>query len=490
MSTRPPDETSHDETSGDETSPDETSGDETSPDETSGDEASGNETSGDEASVTSDRASLWEDELAAAVGAEHVVTDPDITAAYGTDWTRAWSAIPLAVVRPVTTQQVAEVLQICGRHGIAVVPQGGNTGLVGGGVPHGDRTAVVLSMTRLNQIGAVDLATQTVVAGAGVTLADLDAHARKAGYRYAIDLAARDSATVGGMIATNAGGLRVVGFGDTRRQVAGVEAVLPDGRVLRRMEPLAKDNGGYDLSQLMTGSEGTLGVITAARLRLIPLPKHAPSVTLIGLSSVQDAVDLIATARKRGDLTAAEMIRAEGMSIVREVCGLSQPLQHEHPIYLLLETNDLPDLPSDADAAVDPRMWEYRDRQAEAVAAKGVPFKLDVCLPIAEIPAFLRRLEQLADIRGREVHVYAHLGDGNLHINLLDIDEPTGERLDAQVLTLVAQFDGSIAAEHGVGVHKTKWLHLSRSDDEISTMRAIKNALDPQGTMNPGVLLP
>ena len=429
-------------------------------------------------------------DLRDAVGAAHVLTDPDVTASFGTDWTRAWSAIPLAVVRPSTTDQVAHVLRICGRHRTPVVPQGGNTGLVGGGVPHGDRTAVVLSTTRLTELGPVDLATQTVAAGAGVTLADLDAHARRAGYRYAVDLAARDSATVGGMVATNAGGLRVVGFGDTRRQVAGLEAVLADGSVLRRMEPLAKDNGGYDLSQLMTGSEGTLGVVTVARLRLIPLPAHAPSVTLIGLSSVQEAVDLIAQARRRGDLTAAEMIRAEGMAVVREVCGLTQPLQHEHAVYLLLETDELPELPEDADAAVDPRMWEYRDRQAEAVAARGVPFKLDVCLPIADISEFLDRLDDLPDTQGREVHVYAHLGDGNLHINLLDVDETTGDRLDEQVLTLVAHFGGSIAAEHGVGVHKTKWLHLSRSVEEIAAMRALKNALDPQGVMNPGVLLP
>ena len=429
-------------------------------------------------------------DLRDAVGAAHVLTDPDVTASFGTDWTRAWSAIPLAVVRPSTTDQVAHVLRICGRHRTPVVPQGGNTGLVGGGVPHGDRTAVVLSTTRLTELGPVDLATQTVAAGAGVTLADLDAHAGRAGYRYAVDLAARDSATVGGMIATNAGGLRVVGFGDTRRQVAGLEAVLADGSVLRRMEPLAKDNGGYDLSQLMTGSEGTLGVVTVARLRLIPLPAHAPSVTLIGLSSVQEAVDLIAQARRRGDLTAAEMIRAEGMAVVREVCGLTQPLQHEHAVYLLLETDELPELPEDADAAVDPRMWEYRDRQAEAVAARGVPFKLDVCLPIADISEFLDRLDDLPDTQGREVHIYAHLGDGNLHINLLDIDEATGDRLDEQVLTLVAHFGGSIAAEHGVGVHKTKWLHLSRSVEEIAAMRALKNALDPQGVMNPGVLLP
>jgi FAD/FMN-containing dehydrogenase len=430
------------------------------------------------------------DELRGIVGPSQVLTDPDITRSFGTDWTRAWSAVPLAVVRPDSTDEVAAVLRTCARHSAPVVPQGGNTGLVGGGVPHGDGTSVVLSTARMTQLSPVDLATQTVVAEAGVTLAALEAHARQAGYRYAVDLAARDSATVGGMIATNAGGLRVVGFGDTRRQVAGVEAVLADGRILRRMEPLAKDNGGYDLSQLMTGSEGTLGVITAARLRLIPLPSTLPFVTLVGLPDVASGVAVIETARRRGDLTAAEMIRSEGMRVVRDVCGLPHPLEREHPVYLLLETAALPDLPADADAAVDDRMWDYRDRQADAVAACGISFKLDVCLPIARIPEFLERMDALPDIVGREVHVYAHLGDGNLHINLLDIDDATAARLDEQVLTLVAQFGGSIAAEHGVGVHKTAWLHLSRSESEIATMRAIKQTLDPQGVMNPGVLLP
>ncbi len=423
------------------------------------------------------------------VGAEHVLTDPDITQSFGTDWTRAWSAQPLAVVRPADTDQTAQVLMACKKFGVPVVPQGGNTGLVGGGIPHRDNEAIVLSMTRLQHLGTVDRATQTVDVGAGVSLARLQAHASAAGFAYAVDLAARDSATVGGMIATNAGGLRVVGLGDTRQQVMGVEAVLVDGSILRRLEPLAKDNGGYNLSQLMTGSEGTLGVITAARLRLVRAP-GTQYVTFIGLADVESAVSLVADARARGDLTAAELIRSEGMKVVRQVCGLAQPLKAEHRVYLLLETAELPELPDDVDAVVDPRMWEYRDRQAEAVATLGIPFKLDVCLPINSIAAFLTELDTLPDTQGREVHVYAHLGDGNLHINLLDIDVEMADRLDEQVLTLVARYGGSIAAEHGVGVHKTKWLHLSRSSAEIATMQAIKDTLDPAGLLNPGVLLP
>jgi FAD/FMN-containing dehydrogenase len=429
-------------------------------------------------------------DLAGAVAGRQVLTDPDVTAGYGTDWTRAWSSRPLAVVRPATLDEVVAVLGVCRRHGVPVVPQGGNTGLVGGGVPHGDGTAVVVSTSRMNAIGPVDLATQTLVAEAGATLSAVDAAARAAGFGYGVDLAARDSATVGGMVATNAGGLRVVGFGDTRRQVAGLEAVLADGRILRRMEPLAKDNGGYDLSQLLVGSEGTLGIITRARLRLVPLPASAPFVTLIGLPEAAAAVGLVASARRRGDLTAAEMLRDEGMRVVREVCGLPPPLEAEHPIYVLLETAELPDLPAGVDATVDPRMWEYRDRQAEAVAALGVPFKLDVCLPVAGIPAFLEALDEVPAVHGREVHVYAHLGDGNLHINLVNVDHDTAELLDEQVLGLVARMGGSIAAEHGVGVHKRRWLHLSRSEAEIATMRAIKTALDPDGLLNPGVLLP
>ncbi len=428
--------------------------------------------------------------LSAIVGREHVVVDPQITASFGTDWTRAWSALPLAVVRPATTEQVAEVLRICSHHRIPVVPQGGNTGLVGGGVPHSDHTCVVVSTLRLNQFGALDAATRTVDVGAGVTLTQLHTFARSVGLRYAVDLAARDSATVGGMISTNAGGLRVVGLGDTRQQVMGVEAVLPDGTVIRRMDPLAKDNGGYNLSQLMTGAEGTLGIVTAARLRLIEQPTSPPFVTLVGLPDVESAVALLTQERARPGLTGAELFRAEGMRVVRQVCGLSQPLRSEHPVYLLLETAELPNLPESADAVVDERMWEYRDRQAEAVAATGIPFKLDVCLPVSVIPDFLDELAGLPDCQGREVHVYAHLGDGNLHINLVNIDQAIGERLDQQVLTAVARYGGSIAAEHGVGVHKTAWLHLSRSAEEIAAMRAIKTTLDPLGIMNPGVLLP
>jgi FAD/FMN-containing dehydrogenase len=428
-----------------------------------------------------------EADLVGIVGAEHVLADPDVTASYGTDWTRRWSARPRALVRPADTAQVAAVVAACARHGVALVPQGGNTGLVGGGVPRSDGLMVVLSTRRLTRLDPVETATAQaeVVAGAGVTLAVLDAHAHAAGWHYGVDLAARDTATIGGTVATNAGGLHVVGHGDTRAQVLGVEAVLADGSVVSRLGGLAKDNGGYDLSRLLVGSEGTLGVVTAVRVRLVPLPEHPPQVTLVGLPDVASMLPLL---RQRG-LTAAEMFDDEGMRAVCEVAGLAPPLARAWPFYLLLETSELPALPEDADAVVDPRMWAYRDRQAESVAALGVPHKLDVCLPVAGLPAFMAALPAaLERARAPRTFVYGHVGDGNLHVNVLGLAEDD-EELERAVLPLVAEHGGSIAAEHGVGVAKTAWLHLSRSPAELAAMRRIKDALDPDGVLNPGVLL-
>jgi FAD/FMN-containing dehydrogenase len=416
---------------------------------------------------------------------------------YGTDWTRRWAATPRAVVRPASTDEVARVVRACAAHGVAIVPQGGNTGLVGGGVPRGDGAMVVLSTTRLTRLDPVETATSRaeVVAGAGVTLTALDEHARRSGWQYGVDLAARDTATIGGTVATNAGGLRVVGNGDTRAQVLGVEAVLADGSVVSRLGGLAKDNGGYDLSRLLVGSEGTLGVVTAVRVRLVPIPANPPHVTLIGLPDLASALPLL----HQVGLTAAETFDDAGMQAVCEVAGLTPPFARSWPVYLLLETAELPDLPTaadggDLDAVVDPRMWAYRDRQAEVVASLGVPHKLDVCLPVAGLPAFVDALGPVLDqvvaaAPGARSFVYGHVGDGNLHINVLGLPDDD-ESLDEAVLTLVAAHHGSIAAEHGVGVAKVAWLHLSRSTAELAAMREIKRAFDPSGILNPGVLLP
>jgi FAD/FMN-containing dehydrogenase len=441
--------------------------------------------------------------LADVVGAEHVVTDADLVAAHGVDWTRRWSGRPLAVVRPASTVETARVVRLCADHGVPVVPQGGNTGLVGGAVPRGEDSMVVLSTRRLQRLDPVDVSTRQVVVGAGVTLGAVHDHARAAGLAYGVDLAARDTATIGGNVATNAGGLHVVGHGDTRRQVVGLEAVLADGSVVSRLGGLHKDNGGYDLSQLLVGSEGTLGVVTAVRLRLLVPPAQPPVVTMVGLPSLADALLLL----DQPGLTAAELVDDRGMRLVREVAGLPAATAREWPVYLLLETAGMPVLPErvggegvdgegvggeEVDAVVDDRVWEYRERQPEAIATLGVPHKLDVCLPVAGLPDFVDALPGVvADATaGRaQLYVYGHVGDGNLHVNLAGLDAHD-EAADEAVLRLAAEHGGSIAAEHGVGVAKVAWLHLSRSAAEVAAMTAVKRALDPQGVMNPGVLLP
>jgi FAD/FMN-containing dehydrogenase len=419
--------------------------------------------------------------LADAVGPAHVLTDPGLTASYTVDWTGRFVGSARAVVRPATTEQVAAVLTLCAEYGAAVVPQGGNTGLVGGGTPR-EAGQVVLSTRRLAAIEPVDTATREVTAAAGVTIGDLQRAAAAAGLRYGVDLASRDSATLGGTVATNAGGLRVVRHGTTRAQVRGLEVVLADGRIASRLAPPPQDNAGLDLTDLLVGSEGTLAIVTAARVRLVT-PDEVGYVVLVGCRDLDEAIGLLPA----GGLRAAEVMFAAGLDLVRRVAGLSQPLEREHPVYLLLETDDLPDLPDDVDAAVDPALWAYRERHTEAIATLGVARKLDVSLPLRTLATFV---EELAGaVAPHEVHVFGHLAMGNLHVNVLGLDD-ADESVDERVLTLVAAHGGSIAAEHGIGVAKREWLSLTRSATEIDLMRAIKSSFDPRGLLNPGVMLP
>ncbi len=431
------------------------------------------------------------DDLKGCVGPDHVFSTPTSTEAYGTDWTRRWSARPVAAVRPANPDEIAAVLLVCAAHGIAVVPQGGNTGLVGGSVPRPGTSTVVLSTRRLTRLDPVDVAARQVVAGAGVLVGDLQRHAAAAGLRYGVNFAARDSATVGGTIATNAGGLRVLAHGDTRRQVVGVEAVLADGSVVSRLTGLAKDNSGYDLSQLLVGSEGTLGIVTAARLRLLPGPGVPAHVALVGLPDVSVALSFL----DLPGLTAAELILDRGLAVVEEVAGLRHPLAARHPAYLLLEVEgDLPEDLADLDTAVGPDLWAYRERHTEAIATRGAVLKLDVGVPVGAVPTFVAALNAawggaLSDAAAtREAYVFGHVGDGNLHVNVVQRDGEDSERLERTVYELVAELGGTVAAEHGVGVAKTRWLPLSRSPAELAAQRAIKDALDPGNLLNPGVL--
>jgi FAD/FMN-containing dehydrogenase len=444
-----------------------------------------------EAGVTATSALLRD--LTDALGADasgHLLTDPALTQAFGTDWTRRWSARPLAVVRPPDAAAVAHVVQACGRHGVPVVAQGGNTGLVGGCVPGRDDEAVVLSLTRLTGMsasadavgaGRVAGAARQVTVRAGTTLADVQAMARSAGLVYGVDLAARDTATIGGTVATNAGGLRVCRFGDTRAQVTGLRAVLADGSVISRLDGLPKDGAGYDLVQLLVGSEGTLGVVTDVRVRL-----HEPDppgvTTLVGCRSVAEAVDLLPA---RG-LRLAELMTHDGLALTCEVMSLPLPIGQPWPAYLLLETADLPDLPDHVDAVVDDRLVEYRERHPDAIATLGVVHKYDVSIPLDRLDTTLEAVAGAA--APHRLYVYGHLAEGNMHLAVVG-PQPDDDAIDAAVLGVVAGAGGSIASEHGVGRAKAGLLSLNRDPADLAAMRAVKAALDPSHLLNPGVVL-
>ena len=448
--------------------------------------------------------------VADVVGPRHVLDDPELTAGYEVDWTGRFRGRAAAVVRPGSTEEVAAVLRLLSEAGRPVVPQGGNTGLVGGGVPLSGE--VVLSLRRLDRVAPVDTLAGQVTAGAGVTLAALDAAAAGTGLAFGVDLAARDSATVGGMVATNAGGLRMLRYGPMRTQVMGVEAVLADGRVVSHLGGLTKDNTGYDLAGLLTGSEGTLAVVTSARLRLVPrLP--ARTVGLLAFAGVEAALEVLARLRRAVTcLEAAELFFADGVDLVCDHLGVPPPFAARHPVYLLVEAaapgdpteelsaavldhagDALLDGAVDAEPATRARLWRYREAHTEAINAVGVPLKLDVALPAGELARFAADVRETVDgaAPGARCYLFGHAADGNLHVNVLGATEPAAcARVEDAVLRLVARRGGSISAEHGIGVAKRRWLHLNRSAAEIDVYRAIKSALDPGGILNPSVLIP
>ncbi len=437
------------------------------------------------------------DALSAIVGAAHVLTADDLRAGYEVDWTRRFVGRCDAVVRPGSTEEVATLLAWCEARGVPVTTQGGNTGLVGGSVPADG--GIVLSTQRLNRIGPLDPTSGQITVGAGVTLAALEAATARSRWEPGVDLGARDSATIGGMVATNAGGTRVLRHGMMRRNVVGVEAVLADGTVLGHLAGLEKDNTGYDLAGLLCGSEGTLAVVTAARLRLVPRQPDRVAVW-VAAASWHEATDLSTTLRL--DVAGLDSLEAAGASCLRLVersLGLPPLFPEAPPVAVLAVWAGRGESPPELAAAIgtrdhvvasDPggvrRLWEHRERITEAITAVGIPHKLDVTLPLAEVPAFAAEVR--AELAGLEVHLFGHLGDGNLHVNVLGAD-PDDESVDEQVLALVAAHGGSISAEHGIGRAKRRWLHLSRTPAEIATFRRVKRALDPEGILNPGVLL-
>ena len=448
-------------------------------------------------------------ELVDIVGAAHVLVDPEVVAGYVVDWTRRFRGDSAAVIRPGSAPEVAATLSACRRAGVAVVPQGGNTGLVAGSIAFDG--ALTLSLTRLREIGTVDVNTGQVDVGAGATLADLQARAHEGGWRFAVDLAARDSATIGGMIATNAGGLHVIRWGPMRDQLTGIHAATTAGTIVGDQRGLLKDNTGYHLPSILCGSEGTLAVVTSARVRLVA-PTGAMSVALLSFSSVDDAVRAAGALRHALDeISAIELMVAEGLELVRSVYGWPPPFAQPSEALLLVEasgTDDVVGRLAEAVASLErvddvavgespdqrARLWRYREAHTDAIAtaaSEGPVHKLDVTLPPGELASFMREIRtRVIENRPKaKVWLFGHAGDGNIHVNITGV-AGDDEAIDEIVLRSVVERGGSISAEHGIGRAKRRWLHLNRSDDELALFGAIKRAFDPEGILNPGVLLP
>jgi FAD/FMN-containing dehydrogenase len=441
--------------------------------------------------------------LAEIVGSRHVLSDPDLTSSYESDYTGRYRGRARCVVRPADSAEVAGVMEVCAQHGAAVVPQGGNTGLVGGSVPRSGE--VVISLRRLAQIDEVDAALGQVTVGAGATLGALQAAARAAREDAGLDFGARDSCTVGGVVACDAGGARALRHGTARAHVAGLEAVLADGSVISRLAGLSKDNAGYNLPALLVGSEGTLGIITRVRWKLTPL-LTARVAALVPLGSAAEAAELLTALRATApSLESCDFFLDDGFQLVLEHQRRQSPVRTRAPLYVLAEcaarsdpTDELAEALAQAgiddaliadDTASRAGLWALREGHTDAINAAGIPHKLDVGVPLHQLDRFLEQVPEAAAAAGGErVVLFGHLGDGNVHVNVLG-PNPEDPRVDDAVLELVLGCEGTISAEHGVGVAKAQWLERARGAEQVAAMRRIKRALDPDDLLNPGVVL-
>lgn len=441
-------------------------------------------------------------EIRDVVGDRNVIVG-DETSRHVVDWTGRYVGSTPAVIRPGSTNDVAAIISICRRHAVAVVPQGGNTGMVGGSVPLNGE--IVLSLQRLNSISEVDELALQVTAEAGVTIEQLQNEVAAVGLRYGVDFGGRGSATIGGTIATNAGGLNVLRHGMTRAQLVGIEVVLGTGEIIEIMSGLVKNNTGYSIPDMMCGSEGTLGVITKARLRLIPQQPFSHTA-LLAFADVETAVSAAAKLRRAlPGLEAAELMLADGIELVCNQFDLSAPLDLSHPVFLLIESasgND--DVDSfaqhiaeidgviDTALAADERqrqlLWRLRDDHTTAINRVGVPRKFDVTLPHDRLAAFTSAVKQHIFSAAPEAStwIFGHVGDGNLHVNVTGFDGD--DSFDESIYELVVSMDGSISAEHGVGTSKAAYLPLQRSAAELNLMRGLKSVCDPDGILNPAAI--
>jgi FAD/FMN-containing dehydrogenase len=451
------------------------------------------------------------DVLSEIVGKSNVLTSPEDTAPYLTDWRRQYAAGAECVVRPGSTAEVSAVVSACAREGVAIVPQGGNTGLSGGSVPTGARREVVLSLARMNRIRELDVLNDTLTAEAGCVLAAVQRAAEDAGRLFPLSLAAEGSCQIGGNLSTNAGGVNVLRYGSAREQVLGLEVVLPDGRVWNGLRGLRKDNTGYDLKQVFLGAEGTLGVITAAVLRLYPLPA-ASATAWIAVDSPRAAVELLAALHERlGErISAFELISRACLDAVLSHGASKDPLPASHPWYVLAEVADsgsAEDLRRRVEAALAHALGERGDavlaqsvEQARALwriretipEAQFTNVKHDVSVSVSQVPELIRRLGEALAGRFPDAQVYAfgHVGDGNIHYNVGPAAlVQSREAVNRIVYDTVVALGGSISAEHGLGQLKREEAARRKDPLELELMRALKGALDPRGLMNPGKVL-
>lgn len=458
--------------------------------------------------------------------AGRLLTEAPEMAAFLTDWRGKWTGQALAVAQPDTPEDVAAVMRWCHANRVPVVPQGGNTGLSGGATPDASGQALVLSLTRLRRVRSIDTANATITVDAGLTLQEVQDAAREAGRLFPLSLAAQGTCTIGGNLATNAGGVQVLRYGNARELCLGLEVVTPEGELWNGLRGLRKDNTGYDLRDLFIGSEGTLGVITGATLKLFPLPA-SQVVAFVAVPDPQAAVDLLLQAQQRlaSGLTAFELMNDIGIALVeKHMDGHRMPLAERSLWYVLLELSS-PEPQEAADAALQSlleaameqgwvtdavlsaslaqfrALWALRENISEAQGAEGKTIKHDIALPITCIPEFVAvtcaRLER--EFALARMVVFGHVGDGNLHFN---VSPPAGcgpadapafvaqePAMNQRVHDAVAARGGSISAEHGLGVLRRDEATRYRNPVEERLQRTLKTALDPLGLMNPGKLL-
>ena len=463
------------------------------------------------------------DRIARVVGPKGIITDADDMAPYLIDQRRSYRGRTPMIVRPATTEETAAVVRICAETGTPVVPQGGNTGLCGAATPHPDGREILISMTRMNRVRNVDPLNYTITVEAGVILLDVQKAAAEADRLFPLSLGGEGTARIGGNLSTNAGGTGVLRYGNARELVLGLEVVLPDGRIWDGLSALRKDNTGYDLKHLFVGAEGTLGIITAAVLKLFPKPRDIQTA-FCAVRDCDAALALLARARAESDdrVTAFEWMARLGIDLaLTHIPGTRYPLAGRHEEYLLIELTSghadgtlrtvLENILTDAmergeilDATIAESraqakdFWRLREVLPEAQQLAGLSVKHDVAVPVSSVPEFVRRADAAvsAAVPGIRICAFGHLGDGNLHYNIVRPEgasdaefKPLYPEINRIVHDIAVDLRGSISAEHGIGVLKRAELHHYKAPLALEMMRTLKTALDPRGIMNPGKVL-